>query len=155
MKRREFITLIAGAIVTWPVASIAQEAGRIYRLGMLLPQSHDAPGSLRLFDELRRRGFIEGQNLTIDYRDFGLHLDLISEYAAELVKAQVDVIDAAGGVAIRAAQRATKTIPILGITDDMERTRTAQLLFVENWTPSIQLIVLQANQSNRKMVWAP
>jgi hypothetical protein len=43
---------------------------------------------LPFFNELPRRGFIEGQNLTIDYRDFGPHADLISEYAAELVKAE-------------------------------------------------------------------
>jgi putative ABC transport system substrate-binding protein len=61
----------------------------------------------------------KGQNLTFDYRDFGPHVDLISKYAAELVKAQVDVIDAGGGVAVRAAQQATKTIPIVGSTDDM------------------------------------
>jgi putative ABC transport system substrate-binding protein len=63
--------------------------------------------------------FIEGQNLTAEIRDYGLHPDLIAEYAAELVKARVDVISAGGGAAIRAAQQATKTIPILGVTDDM------------------------------------
>jgi putative ABC transport system substrate-binding protein len=49
----------------------------------------------------------------------GPHVDLISEYAAELVQARVDVISAGGDVAIRAAQQATKMIPILGVTDDM------------------------------------
>ena len=76
-------------------------------------------GLLGFLGELRSRGFIEGQNLTIDYRDFGPHADLISQYAAELVKAQVDVIYGGGGAATRAAQQATKTIPILGVTDDM------------------------------------
>ena len=74
---------------------------------------------LLFFDELRARGFIEGKNLTIDYRDFAQHGDLISEYAEELVKAQPDVLYVGGGAAIRAAQKATKTIPILGVTDDM------------------------------------
>jgi putative ABC transport system substrate-binding protein len=64
-------------------------------------------------------GFIEGQNLTIDFRVFASHLDLISQYAAELVKAKSDVIYAGGGAAIRAAQQATQSIPIVGITDDM------------------------------------
>jgi putative tryptophan/tyrosine transport system substrate-binding protein len=118
MKRRDFITLVAGAIVEWPFASTAQEAGRIYRFGILEPFS-DTPVSLRRIDELRHRGFIEGQNLTIYRRDFGLHVDLISQFAAELCKAQVDVIEAAGSVATRAAQQATKTIPIIGVADDM------------------------------------
>jgi putative tryptophan/tyrosine transport system substrate-binding protein len=119
MRRREFIALIGGATVAWPFASIAQEAGRTYRLGALEPYPRDVPAFIAFLDQLRRRGFIESQNLTIDYRDFGLHVDLISQYAAELVKAQVDFIEAGGGMAIRAAQQATKTIPILGVTDDM------------------------------------
>jgi putative ABC transport system substrate-binding protein len=128
MRRREFFTLVAGATVEWPFASIAQEAGRIYRFGVLLPFARDAPASLRRTDELRRRGFIEGQNLTIDHRDFGLHADLISQYAAELVKAQVDVIEAAGSVATRAAQQATKTIPIIGVAEDMVGERLVDSL---------------------------
>ncbi|MDR3420757.1 MAG: hypothetical protein P4L80_05880, partial [Xanthobacteraceae bacterium] len=75
-----------------------------------MPYPDNAPPALRRNDELRRRGFIEGQNLTIDFRDYRLHSDLISEYAAGLVKAQVDVIEAGGAVAIRAAQQATRTL---------------------------------------------
>jgi ABC-type uncharacterized transport system substrate-binding protein len=118
MRRREFIAL-AGASVAWPFAAMAQQAGRMYRLGMLGPFPRDHPFNLRSFEELRQRRFIEGQNLAIEYRDYGLHPDLISQYAAELVKAQCDFIYAGGGAAIRAVQQATKTIPILGLTDDM------------------------------------
>jgi putative tryptophan/tyrosine transport system substrate-binding protein len=121
MKRRQFIALMAGEIVTWTFAALAQQVGRIYRLGCLLPRPKDAPPNVHLFDELRRSGFIEGKNLTVEYRVFGLHLDLISQYAAELAKAQLDVIYAGGGVAVRAVQQATKTIPIVGIADDMVR----------------------------------
>ncbi len=116
MRRREFIGLM-GASVAWPFAAMAQEPGRTYRLGCLAPFPREGISSL--FDELHRRGFVEGQNLTVEYRDFGRNNDLSSEYASELVKAQADVIYAAGVVAIRAAQRATNTIPILAITDDM------------------------------------
>jgi putative ABC transport system substrate-binding protein len=118
MRRRDFIILAAGAMVELPFAATAQEAGRIYRYGILEPFA-DASVSVRRIDELRRRGFIEGQNLTIYRRNFGPHVDLISQYAAELGKAQVDVIEAAGSVATRAAQQATKTIPIVGVADDM------------------------------------
>ena len=119
MRRREFIALTAGATVIWPFASAAQEVGWTYRLGILAPFPREEPASLPFFNELPRRGFIEGQNLTIYYRDFGPHVDLISEYAAELVKNRVDVIWGAGGAAIRATQQATKTIPIFGMADDM------------------------------------
>ena len=72
-----------------------------------------------MFNELRRLGFIEGQNLIIDWREYALRLDLLPEFAADLVKARVDVIYASGDIAIRAAQRATTTIPILAATEDM------------------------------------
>jgi putative ABC transport system substrate-binding protein len=85
----------------------------------LAPFPREEPASLPFFDELRRLGFIEGQNLTIDYRFFGPRVDLTSEYAAELVKDRADVIWGAGGAAIRAAQQATKTTPIFGMADDM------------------------------------
>ena len=93
-------------------------------MGCLSPFTRDGgaparPFNVLFFDKLRRLDFIEGQNLTIDYRVFAAHLDLIPQYAVELVRARPDVIYAGGGVAIRAVQQVTKTIPIVGIADDM------------------------------------
>jgi len=119
VRRRDFITLVGGAAVACPLAAQAQEAGRTYRVGALSAAPRDSPPTAAMFDELRRFGFIEGQNLTIDWRQYSLHIDLISEFAVDLVKAKVDVIYATGDAAIRAAGRATTTIPILGTTDDM------------------------------------
>jgi putative tryptophan/tyrosine transport system substrate-binding protein len=84
MSRREFIALM-GAGVTWPFAAMAQEPGRTYRMGCLLPGPPDE--YLAFFDGLRRRGFIEGQNLWLKYRAYGEHVDPIPQYAAELVNA--------------------------------------------------------------------
>jgi putative tryptophan/tyrosine transport system substrate-binding protein len=119
MQRREFITLIGGATVGWPLAARAQEAGRTYRLGSVHPNPRATPHLVAFFDELRRLGFIEGQNLTVDGRGFGLRPVQFSEMASEMVKAGVDVILCAGDVATRATQQVTTTIPILTITDDM------------------------------------
>jgi putative ABC transport system substrate-binding protein len=116
MRRREIITLIAGATVAWPFASMAQEAGRTYRLGILFPFPREHPLIVLLMDDLRRRGFIDGQNLTVNYRVFQQHPELIPEYAAQLVKAEADVLF---GGPVSALQQATKSIPILGIADDM------------------------------------
>ena len=118
MRRREFIALM-GASVTWPFTALAQEPGRTYRLGFLfaVPRAHEAVTAC--LDPARRGGFIEGQNLTVDYRNYASHIDLLPGWADELVKAQIDVIVTAGDLGIRAAQKATKTIPILAITDDM------------------------------------
>ena len=123
MRRREFIALFGGAAAAWPVAAHAQDAGRTYRLGMMFPFPREARESVgivdALMDELRRNGFVEGQNLVVEYRAWAAHLDLISDYAAELVKRPLDVLAAGGTPAARAAQKATNAIPILAITDDM------------------------------------
>ena len=119
MRRREFITLVGGAAAAWPLAAHAQDPGRIYRLGNLHVFPRQAPWYDVLFDELRRLGFIAGQNLSVDESGYGLRGDQLAEHAAELVKAQVDVILAGGDAAIRAAQQATTTIPILAFADDL------------------------------------
>jgi putative ABC transport system substrate-binding protein len=117
VTRREFITLLGGAAVTWPLAARAQEPGRIYRLGGLTNIPRTAPHFVALFDELRRAGFVEGRNLVVAGWTF--RAEQFPEMAAELVKAKVDVIVCAGNVAIRTTQKATTTIPIMAITDDM------------------------------------
>jgi putative tryptophan/tyrosine transport system substrate-binding protein len=118
MRRREFITLV-GASVTWPFAAMAQEPGRTYRLGAVSSSPRNAPWFIAMIDELRRFGFIEGQNLVIDWRSYGPRVDLIPEFVAELVNARVDVIQVNGENSTLAAQRATTTIPILGGAEDM------------------------------------
>ena len=60
IRRREFL-LLGGMAAAWPVAARAQLAGRIYRLGFLIPSSSQTRATLALFDELRLNGFIEGQ----------------------------------------------------------------------------------------------
>ena len=92
------------------------------------PPAHVKPQNVALFEELRRSGFIEGQNLTIDWREYGQRVELVSEFAPELVKARVDVIMAGGDFGIRAAQQATATIPIVGFTDDMLGSRLVNSL---------------------------
>ena len=122
-KAREaarFHRLVGGAIVVGRSLRARRRRGGPIASAACYPFRATAPINVAFFDELRRRGFIEGQNLTVEYRAYGLHVDLISEYAAELVKARVDVIVTAGtDEAIRAAQQATKTIPILAMSDDM------------------------------------
>jgi putative ABC transport system substrate-binding protein len=119
MKRRAFITLLASAAVVWPLDLRAQAPGRIYRLGGLTPSPRDAPHYTALFDELRRLGFTEGQNLTVDWRGYELQPEQFPDVAVELVKAKPDVIFCAGDAACRAAQQGTATIPILAVTDDL------------------------------------
>src|SRR5262249_26705742 len=119
MERRDFITLIGGAAVAWPFVAQGQEPGRIYRVGVMLSSLRDAPHYVALFDELRRLGFIGGRNLIIDAGGFGLPPERREVHAADLGSGPVDVILAGGDAAVRAAQQATTSIPILAVTDDM------------------------------------
>ena len=119
MKRRDFITLLGGAAAAWPLAARAQEPGRIYRLGAVFASPREAPHHVAFFAELRRLGFIEGQNLAVDERGYGLRVEQMDEHAAELAQSGVDVIGVGGDAAVRAAQRAIAQIPILALTDDM------------------------------------
>ena len=72
-----------------PLAAQAEDAGRTYRVGGVTASTRDAPIIVAMFDELRRAGFIEGRNLTIDWRTYGTNADLIPELVADLVKANV------------------------------------------------------------------
>ena len=119
MDRRHLIALLGGATLAWPLEMYGQQPGRTYRLGALFNNARKTPNYVALMDELRRQGFIEGQNLTDDLRGYELRNDQFPQVAMELVSARVDVIRAGGDAAIRAAQQATATIPILGTTDDM------------------------------------
>src|SRR5438477_3750950 len=119
MRRREFITLLGGAAVARPLGVQAQEAGRSYSLGLLNPLPREMPQFVSFFDELRRFGFVEGQNLIVDGRGFASRPEQFAERAVEIVKSGVNVVVCGGDVAIRAAQQATATVPLLGISDDM------------------------------------
>jgi putative ABC transport system substrate-binding protein len=116
MRRREFITLLGGA-AAWPIRVRAQQSESLRRLGVLVPLP--AMVWVPFFEELRRQGFIEGQNLAVDRRGFDVGYDQFSAIVAELVKASPDAILCGGDAAIRAVQAATTTIPIVAITDDM------------------------------------
>ena len=117
MKRRQFIRLVGG-VAALPLVVDAQEAGRTYRIGVLVIAPHTDPRYAPLFDELRRAGFVEGQNLQVV--DWEWRPELFVERAAALVKDKVDALFCGAGYpAVRACQQATMTIPIVGVLDDM------------------------------------
>ena len=118
MRRRDFITGIAVSTVM-PLAARAQEPGRIYRLAFLVPSPRQAPATIALFDELRRNGYIEGQNLVVIPDGFEADTEHPSKLAAALVKAAPDAIITGPAAPLRAFQSITHTIPLIGMTEDM------------------------------------
>src|SRR5262245_20397575 len=122
MRRREFMTLLGAAAAAWPMAARAQQAGgRVYRVGMLGATSlREAEGLVSAFrDGMREHGYVEGQNLAIDYRAPAAASEQNRDVAAELARGGYDVIVAWTTPSVMAARRATATVPIVfvGVAD--------------------------------------
>jgi putative tryptophan/tyrosine transport system substrate-binding protein len=106
MRRREFITLLGGA-AAWPLTAGAQE--RRLRIGII----DDAPIWDHFRQGLRDLGYIDGQNIAIEYRSADGQPDRLATVASDLAGLPVDVIVTSGSAASRAAQQATTAIPIV------------------------------------------
>ena len=114
MRRRAFISLL-GAAATWPLTAFGQSAA-IPTVGFLYAGSFSTEkGPLNAFrDALKQAGYIEGQNLKVEYRDAEGQYGRLPALAADLVSHRVDVIVAAGGIApAKAAKASTTDIPIV------------------------------------------
>src|SRR6516164_3859250 len=117
VKRREVITLLGGA-AAWPLAARAQQPAKIPQIGFLLtgwPQSPDTLTPIDAFRQgLRQLGYVENQNIAIEYRFAEGKIEHFSNLAVELVRLNVDLIVAGNTPAAIATRQATATIPIVG-----------------------------------------
>ena len=118
MKRREFIAAVGAGLLAAPLVAGAQQAGRVHRIGYLTGGlSTDRPHLIEAFRQgLRELGWVEGQNIVIEYRYAEGRFDRLPDLAAELVRLKVDIIVAVATPASAAAKNATGTIPIVGIS---------------------------------------
>ena len=122
MRRREFLGILGGA-AAWPVASKAQQAERVRRVGILTilgPDDPEGQARTKVFEQtLQQLGWTVGRDLKIETRQIGADLDSLRRYAAELVALAPDVIFSIGSVTVASLQQATRTIPIvfMNVTD--------------------------------------
>jgi putative ABC transport system substrate-binding protein len=125
MKRREFISLLGGALVAWPLAARAQQSGKIAKIGFL--GSASASGSAAAVGALRtglsERGYDEGKTIIIEFRWAEGNYGRLPGLVAELMGLNVDVLITHGTPGTRAAKQATATIPIvMAISGDAPAT---------------------------------
>src|SRR5712692_4118277 len=117
MKRRAFISILAGGLLAAPLVAEAQPAGKVYRIGLLGGYSPTSKEASHLwegfFQGLRGLGYVEGQNILIEGRFYGDRNERLTALASVLVRLKVDVIVAGAVPAPEAAPRATSTIPIV------------------------------------------
>ena len=122
MRRRDFITGVFGSAAGWSFAANAQQPGKIYRIGLLSSgrdiRAVDSPllkaGFPAFRDELRKRGFIDGRNLVVEFRSTLQEPSKLYADAAELARSGVDAFLAIGPeIALKAAVAASRTIPIV------------------------------------------
>jgi putative ABC transport system substrate-binding protein len=118
MRRREFITLVGGPAVAWPLAARAQRSAKLPTIGLLGASSASQQNqwTAAFLQRLRELSWTEGRNFAIEYRWADGSNERAAEMAAELVRLQVDVIVTSGTPIILAAKRATATVPIVFAT---------------------------------------
>jgi len=120
VRRRDFITLLGGAAVGWPLAAFAQTQPKIPRVGFVWVSSRTANKHyIEVFRQaLRELGYVEGQTIVLELRWAEGRAERLPELVAELVGLKVDVLMAASGPAALAAKKATQTIPIVMMAID-------------------------------------
>jgi len=111
MRRREFMTVLGGAAVAWPLAAHAQQPGKVWRMGFIA-HGHESFYDA-LFEGLREYGYEEDRNLIVERRYAQGQAERFKEFAAEMVRLNVDIIIVVTTPAALAVKKATTTIPIV------------------------------------------
>ncbi len=118
MDRRAFIAAVTGGLLAAPLDAQAQQAGKVWRIGVLVPvepESPTEPNVAAFRQGLHDLGYVEGQNIAIDYRYAHGKDELYPELAADLIRLKVDIMVVGSWQPALAAKNLTQTIPIVGI----------------------------------------
>lgn len=117
MQRRQFVTLLGGAVAVSPLAARAKDAVRARRIGMLIGVGRDAPGAqlryVAFLESLHQLGWTNGQNVQVEVRWSAGDVELMHQYTAELIALTPDVMVTTGSASTETVVRSTNSIPIV------------------------------------------
>jgi putative ABC transport system substrate-binding protein len=174
MRRREFITLVGGATVAWPLAARAQQSQQMRRIGVLVGLAANDPQGqatiAALLQALQELGWIDGRSARIEYRWGAGKANDMRKYAAELVNFAPDVLVATGGASVGPLLQATRTVPVVfanvpdpvgsGFVESLSRPGGNATGFVQfeynlsgKWPELLKQIA--PNVSNIAILWDP
>jgi putative tryptophan/tyrosine transport system substrate-binding protein len=173
MRRREFITLLGGAVAAWPLAARAQQPGKLPTIGFLgATPSAESQRVAAFVQRLRELAWIDGRNLAIEYRWAEGRPERVSEIAAEFVRIKIDVIVTVATPPTLAAKQATAVIPIVfaavsdpvgtglvaslarpggnvtGLANQLSDTASKRLELLREVVPGLRRLAIMANVGN-------
>jgi len=122
-KRRELLIALGAGALTVPFGALAQQQGKVWRIGFLTSRDESGSSEAAFRQGLRELGYVEGQNIVIEWRFAKGNVDLLPELAAELVHLKVDCLIAAGANSTFAAKQATNTISIVMGNSEVDPVR--------------------------------
>jgi putative ABC transport system substrate-binding protein len=150
MRRRDFITLVGGSAVAWPLAARAQQPEQMRRSGFLTLNSGPSPGTEGFQRGLSQLGYVEGQNVIIIYRWAAGRKDRLVDLAKELLQLKVELFASQSTEAIAAIRSINETIPIVmtGVSDPIGNkliasfarpggNTTGEHSFLRIWPPNV------------------
>jgi len=145
MRRREFITLLGGAAVAWPLAGLAQAEPRMLRVGIVSAANvRNGPPFVAFDQRLHELGYLDGQNLAVEFIGLQGRTERMGEAMHELVRRQVDIIIAFGPeLALKAAMAATDTVPIVMIAIDYDPIARGHVTSLARPTGNVTGLFLQ------------
>jgi putative ABC transport system substrate-binding protein len=167
MKARVALTIaLAAGLLATPFAAETQQAGKVYRIGLLSTSFAQRTAGVQAFkDRLKELGYVEGRNLTIEIRDGGGRNDQLPAFAAELAK-RVDLILTLGPYAIQAAKEATSTTPVVftgiganfalarsegnltGVVEELIQSTAKRMAVLSEAMPGLKRVAILANPDN-------
>jgi len=153
MNRRTFLGTLAGGLLAAPLAAEAQRGARTPRIGLLTAVPRSGTGVVAFEERLRELGYVDGQNVVIEFRSSAGNLDLLPRLAAELVRRQVDVLVAGGTEpAARAARQAAGNLPIVIVAIDYDPVTLGYVASLAEPRGNITGVVLQQVELTPKRV---